>query len=89
MWLGRIAYTDAQDYVEDELKELVQEKAAWRKERDREKQETASDEVKIKQQDKSWLKEHWEYMLGNALARIAPENTGINLLDHPLYQVRQ
>ena len=28
-------------------------------------------------------------MLGNALARINPEKRGIELLDHPLYQVRQ
>jgi hypothetical protein len=30
-----------------------------------------------------------EYRLGSALARIAPAERGIELLGHPLYQVRQ
>ncbi|MCP4363948.1 MAG: HEAT repeat domain-containing protein [Planctomycetes bacterium] len=89
LWLGQMVYTDAQDDVEAELKELMQEKAAWRKERDTQKREDASVEIKGDQEDKSWRKEHWEYMLGNALARIAPGERGIELLDHPLYQVRQ
>ena len=88
MWLGRMTYSPAQDFVEDELKNLEKEKAAWRKERDIEQQEAVSDEPEEKQ-DKTWKKEHWEYMLGNALARIAPETSGIDLLNHPLYQVRQ
>ncbi|MCP4702758.1 MAG: HEAT repeat domain-containing protein, partial [Gammaproteobacteria bacterium] len=88
MWLGRMKYTDAQDDVEDELEKLVQEKAAWRKERDSENQEAASNELEEKQ-DKTWRKEHWEYMLGNALARIDPTERSIELLSHPFYQVRQ
>ncbi|WLE98787.1 MAG: HEAT repeat domain-containing protein [Candidatus Electrothrix communis] len=87
MWLGRMAYAPAYDYIENELKELEREKVVWRKERDSDKQNTSSNE--LKQQDKTWKKEHWEYMLGNALARIKPETTGIDLLNHPLYQVRQ
>jgi HEAT repeat protein len=82
-WLGGMEYPAAKDYVENELKELEQEKADWRKER----QKTEQNE--LKQEDKSWPKEHWEYLLGNALARIAPETRGIELLGHPLYQVRQ
>ncbi|MCP4701351.1 MAG: HEAT repeat domain-containing protein, partial [Gammaproteobacteria bacterium] len=78
MWLGRMIYRPGQSYIEDELKQLEQEKAAWRQERDSKKQE-----------DKTWRKEHWEYMLGNALMRIDPKVRGIDLLNHPLYQVRQ
>ncbi|MCI5166665.1 MAG: HEAT repeat domain-containing protein [Candidatus Electrothrix sp. GM3_4] len=88
MWLGRMAYSPARDYMEDELKKLAQEKATWRKERDSKQQEAASNELEEKH-DKSWHKEYWEYMLGNSLARIAPEERGIDLLNHPLYQVRQ
>ncbi|MCW5206083.1 HEAT repeat domain-containing protein [Desulfobulbus sp. F5] len=82
-WLGRMEYPAAKDYVENELKELEQEKAVWREER----QKTEQNE--LKQEDKTWPKEHWEYLLGNALARIAPETRGIALLGHPLHQVRQ
>ncbi|WPD20730.1 MAG: HEAT repeat domain-containing protein [Candidatus Electrothrix scaldis] len=91
LWLGRMTYAPAQGYIEDDLKQLAQEKADWRKERDIEESEKtdASGEVSIKREDKTWKKEHWEYMLGNALARIAPEQRGIELLGYPLYQVRQ
>ncbi|MCI5130126.1 MAG: HEAT repeat domain-containing protein, partial [Candidatus Electrothrix sp. EH2] len=90
-WLGRMAYSEAQDYVENELEELEQEKATWREQRDSEQQEKidSSTELVADRQDKTWKKEHWEYMLGNALARIAPAKRGIDLLNHPLYQVRQ
>ncbi|XOF35105.1 MAG: HEAT repeat domain-containing protein [Candidatus Electrothrix sp. YB6] len=90
-WLSQMAYAPAYDYMENKLEELEQEKADWRKERAIEEPEkTASDsEVEVDRQDKTWKKEHWEYMLGNALARIAPAEEGIELLDHPLYQVRQ
>ncbi len=89
LWLGRMAYTDAYDYVEDELEDLEQEKADWRKRRDIEEPKKNSVTEVVKRKDKTWKKEHWEYMLGNALARIKPETTGIKLLNHPLYQVRQ
>ena len=82
-WLGRMKYAAAKEYVENELKELEQEKAVWRKER------LKTEQNELKQEDKSWPKEHWEYMLGNALASIAPAERGIALLGHPLYQVRQ
>ena len=66
---------------------MTDEKADWRKQRDNEElKNNSSDE--LAQQDNSWKKEHWEYMLGNALARIKPEITGIKLLNHPLYQVQ-
>ncbi|CAK8722181.1 MAG: HEAT repeat [Candidatus Electronema aureum] len=81
-WLGRMEYPAAKNYVENELKELEQEKAAWREER----QKTEQNE--LKQEDKTWPKEHWEYLLGNALARIAPAERGIALLGHPLHYVR-
>ncbi|MCW5212853.1 HEAT repeat domain-containing protein, partial [Desulfobulbus sp. TB] len=87
LWLGRMAYTDAHNNIEDELEELGREKADWRKERDSKQEKSAS--YKLETKDRTWKKEHWEYVLGNALARIAPETTGINLLNHPLYQVRQ
>ncbi|MCI5190253.1 MAG: hypothetical protein D3905_10775 [Candidatus Electrothrix sp. AS4_5] len=88
LWLGRMAYTPAAKYVEEELKKIEDEKADWRKQRDSDELgKDSSDE--LNQQDKTWKKEHWEYMLGNALARIKPETTGIKLLNHPLYQVRQ
>ena len=76
MWLGRMVYIPAQNDMAGELRQLTQKKAVWRKERD------------SGQLDKTWRKEHWEYMLGNSLARITPETIGIDLL-HPLYQVRQ
>ncbi len=85
-WLGRMHHAAAQDDVEHELKALEQEKVAWRKVR----QQTQQNELKQEdKKDKSWPKEHWEYMLGNALASIAPTERGIELLGHPLYQVRQ
>ncbi|MCP4363946.1 MAG: HEAT repeat domain-containing protein [Planctomycetes bacterium] len=91
LWLGRMAYTGAHDYIEEELEDLEQEKAEWRKKRDIKEPEkaTSPNEVEVERQDKTWKKEHWEYMLGNALARIKPKITGIDLLNHPLYQVRQ
>ncbi|WP_417912862.1 HEAT repeat domain-containing protein [Candidatus Electronema sp. TJ] len=82
-WLGRMKYAAAKEYVENELKALEQEKAAWREER------LKTEQNELKQQDKSWPNEHWEYMLGNALASIAPEKRGIALLGHPLHYVRQ
>ncbi|XCN72784.1 MAG: HEAT repeat domain-containing protein [Candidatus Electrothrix aestuarii] len=87
MWLGRTAYAPAYNDIENELKKLEEEKAAWRKDREKEEQEFTSTDLEKK--GKTWKKEHWEYMLGNALARIKPESTGIELLDNPLYQVRQ
>ncbi|MCI5194593.1 MAG: hypothetical protein D3915_16020 [Candidatus Electrothrix sp. AU1_5] len=87
LWLGRMVYTPAYDYIENELEKLAKGKAAWRKERDSEQEKVTSG--KLEKKDKTWKKEHWEYMLGNALARIKPETTGIQLLNHPLYQVRQ
>jgi HEAT repeat protein len=87
LWLGRIIHSPTYDYIKNELKELEKEKATWRKERDNEEQRSVSNDLEKK--DKKWRKEHWEYMLGNALARIKPEITGIKLLNHPLYQVRQ
>ncbi|MCI5158290.1 MAG: hypothetical protein D3906_07565, partial [Candidatus Electrothrix sp. AUS1_2] len=69
------------DGLEDKLRELEQAKAEWREQRD---QNSGSMEDK----DDAWWQMR-EYMLGNALARIAPAERGIELLDHPLYQVRQ
>ncbi|MCI5211660.1 MAG: hypothetical protein D3910_23415, partial [Candidatus Electrothrix sp. ATG2] len=88
-WLGRMAYTPAHDDAENELKKLTREKADWRKQRDSEEQADASAVIEKNKEDKIWRKEHWEYMLGNSLARMKPASTGIKLLNHPLYQVRQ
>ncbi len=81
-WIGRMKnYAPARDYVEDELRKLEQAKAEWRKQRD---QNSGS----IADKDDAWWQVR-EYRLGSALARIAPETRGIDLLAHPLYQVRQ
>ncbi len=89
-WLGQMKYVQAQSYAESELKDLEEEEAVWRKQRDSEEQASnTTDEVRADRQGKTWRKEHWGSMLGNALARIKPETTGIKLLNHPLYQVRQ
>ncbi|MCI5122872.1 MAG: hypothetical protein D3908_17130, partial [Candidatus Electrothrix sp. AUS4] len=80
-WLGRMRYTSAQDYVENELYKLENAKAEWREQRDQD-----SDKIADKSDD-YW--QHQEYHIGSALARISPAETGIDLLNHPLYQVRQ
>ncbi|WPD20733.1 MAG: HEAT repeat domain-containing protein [Candidatus Electrothrix scaldis] len=86
--LGRMEYAFVYlGYVKNELERLEEEKAVWRKERDSEEQEVTSDESEGK--DNTWKKENWEYLLGNSLARINPEEHGIELLGHSLYQVRQ
>lgn len=88
-WLGWMEYAPAQGYAKNELKDLEQEKALWRKQRDSEEQKETFSGTKISKEDQVWRKEHWEYLLGSTIARIEPETTGIDLLNHPLYQVRQ
>jgi len=80
-WLGHMRYTSAQDYVENELHKLENAKAEWREQRDQN-----SDMIADKSDD-YW--QHQEYYLGSALARIASAERGIQLLNHPLYHVRQ
>ncbi len=87
--LDQMEYAPVYDYAEDEVNELEKEKAAWRKDRDNEELEDTSAGIEAEKKDKTWRKEHWEYMLGSALARISPAERGIDLLNHPLYQVRQ
>ncbi len=87
LWLGRMEYTDAQGYVQDELKKLEDAKKNWREKRD---SKEANNEFDTDRKDKTWPKEHWEYLLGSSLAHMAPEKSDIEkLLGHPLYRVRQ
>ncbi|MCI5123356.1 MAG: HEAT repeat domain-containing protein, partial [Candidatus Electrothrix sp. AR5] len=85
-WLGQMAYAPTFDYVKNELQQLEKDKATWRIQRD---QDTVKQgDVNKNIRDDLWW-QNQEYLLGSTLARIKPETTGINLLNHPLYQIRQ
>ncbi|MCI5146943.1 MAG: HEAT repeat domain-containing protein, partial [Candidatus Electrothrix sp. AR3] len=78
---------DMKDILQNELKELEAKKKAWRQDREQDDDSALAD-IKEKQ-NKGWKKEHWEELFGNSLACIDPETSGIDLLSHPHYQVRQ
>lgn len=94
LWLGRMKYKPAQAYIENELRKLEEAKAAWRMQRDQKREsddesaDTGDETEKVDMKEDAYW-EHHEYRLATALTRIAPETTGIDLLRHPLYHVRQ
>jgi len=90
-WLGHIAYEPAQQLLQARLKELEQNKQQWRTQRDAkpadaESQQATSTHAK---EAKSWQDETQSYQIAYTISRIAPETDVINLLEHPLYAVRQ
>jgi HEAT repeat protein len=81
-----------QEKLQSELEQLTAEKELWRQKRNKNREPTSTDVAFVSNtaQDKdAWRMEQIEHLLGNALARIAPAERGIALLDHPLHQVRQ
>ncbi|XCN72771.1 MAG: HEAT repeat domain-containing protein [Candidatus Electrothrix aestuarii] len=81
-----------QKKLTEELKQLTAEKADWRKKRDSNDELRSSEETIAEGKERvneRWHKEQIEHLLGHTLARISPPKKGVNLLNHPLYQVRQ
>lgn len=81
-----------QEKLQSELEQLTAEKELWRQKRNKNQEPTSTDAAFASNtaQDKdAWRVEQIEHLLGNALARIASAERGIELLGHPLHHVRQ
>jgi HEAT repeat protein len=85
-------------FLQQELKQLDKQKQQWREQRD---SDTGSSETPsvpkekdctpatIVENEKRWRYGAWETELGYAIAQLEPNNAGIQLLEHPLANVRK
>jgi HEAT repeat protein len=91
----------ALNFLKQELKKLAKQKQQWRKQRDNEKDTnqlstnldsfSTSDctTATIVENEKRWRYGHWETELGYAIAQHDPEIAGLEMLAHPLANVRK
>jgi HEAT repeat protein len=83
-------------FFQQELDKLTQQKQQWRNQRDKEQSDLAVQpsltECKVSSQldnEKRWQYGYWEIELGYAIAQHDPADAGIEMLKHPLANVRQ
>jgi hypothetical protein len=83
-------------FLQQALDKLTQQKQQWRNQRDNEKgnlvRQPSTTECKVSAQldnEKRWQYGYWETELGYAIAQHDPANLGIEMLKHPLANVRQ
>jgi|GEM_PF-3444276 len=101
-WLAKMPYPADKkvvilDSLQQRLSDLEKDKASWREQRDA-YQEPKTDEGKpivcfgkenTKADKTTWCDDYQIFQYAYAIARIDPQNAGIELLKHPLYQARQ
>ncbi len=101
-WLAKMPYpADKKVVILDSLKQrlsdLEKDKASWREQRDA-YQEPKTDDGKpivcfgkenTKADKTTWCDDYQVFQYAYAIARVDPQNAGIELLKHPLYQARQ
>jgi HEAT repeat protein len=82
-------------FLQQALDKLTQQKQQWRNQRDNEKgnlvRQPSTTECKVSPQldnEKRWQYGYWETELGYAIAQHDPANLGIEMLKHPLANVR-
>ena len=81
-------------FLQQALDKLTQQKQQWRKQRDNEKGDFTPQPSTCKvspqlDNEKRWQYGYWETELGYAIAQHDPANLGIEMLKHPLANVRQ
>jgi HEAT repeat protein len=85
----------ALDFLQNELDTLTRQKQQWRKRRDQEEGDgvaSTTEPCKVSPQldnDKRWQYGYWETELGYAIAQHDPAKAGLEMLKHPLANVRQ
>ena len=91
--LAKMAYQPAKAELGKRLHDLEKQKQDWREKRDAYKYKPSTDDDDLTTRDpkapKAWQEDYKIYQYAYAIARIDPENAGIDLLKHPLYQARQ
>ena len=91
--LAKMAYSDAKEMMQQNLDKAVEEKKQWRAKRDAYKYKPSTNDEDVITRDpnapKAWLEDYKIYQYAYAIARIDPQNAGIELLNHPLYQARE
>ncbi|MDD1606981.1 MAG: HEAT repeat domain-containing protein [Methylococcaceae bacterium] len=100
-WLAKMPYQADKKaallaLLQQRLSDLEKDKTTWREQRDAYKPTPTDDEKSVvcygdnvDANKTSWCDDYQIYQYAYAIARIDPQNAGIELLNHPSYQARE